>query len=186
MIMPDKSDDPNQTNLSNWFVFLQNLQTGCAKINTSADPRRMTLLAFANSKITALLPSANDQGQFIIEAQASPGIDIAPNDLSTRFSTFKDLLVNFSDLPTLLAICLQECAAGNFPAGMLKDFLAATVSKAFPGGSTGTNWSTANQLLTSAIPTVCYSPKLQAEAAKTVDDGTETVTSLRDQIATLG
>jgi hypothetical protein len=178
--------DPNQQNLANWFTFLLNLQMGCAKINTSADPQRMTLLTFANSKITTLLPSANEQGQFIINAKASPGIDIAPNDLSNRFSTFKDLLINFNDFPTLLAICLRQCAAGAFPGGTLKNFLAATVNAAFPGGSAGANWSTAQQLLVSAIPAVCFTATLQGSAAGTVDGGAKTVSALRDQIAGLG
>jgi hypothetical protein len=176
----------DQTNLGNWFAFLLDLQTGCAKINTSADPKKMTLLAFANAKITALLPSANEQGQFIINAKVSPGIDIAPNDLFTRFSTFKDLQVNFNNLPDLLAMCLRDCAAGAFPSGTLKSFLAATISAAFPGGSTGPNWSAAKQLLTSTIPAVCFTTTLQTAAAKTVDGGTQTVSSLRDQIAALG
>jgi hypothetical protein len=181
-----KAVDPNQQNLENWFAFLEDLQIDCAEINTSAAPQKMTLLDFANSKITDLLPSANEQGQFIINAKASPGIDIAPNDLSARFSTFKDLLVNFSDLPTSLAICLRECAAGAFPSGTLKNLLAATVSAAFPGGSEQPSWCAAEELLTSAIPPVCFSPTLQAAAAKTVDGGVQTVGALRDQIAALG
>jgi hypothetical protein len=184
--MADKPNDPNQTNLENWFTFLLDLQVGCAKINTSADPKKMTLLVFAYSKITTLLPSANEQGQFIINAKALPGIDIAPNDLSSRFSTFKDLLVNFSDLPTLLAICLRQSAAGTFPSGTLKNFLSATVSAAFPGGSAGPNWTAANQLLASAIPLVCFTTTLQTAAANTVDGGTQMVSALRDQIAVLG
>lgn len=179
-------DDPNQTNLANWFKFLTDLQNGCAKINTDAGPAKMTLLAFANSKITTLLPSTNEQALFIINAKAAPGIDIAPNDLSTRFSTFKDLLQNFSDLPTLLAICLREKAAGAFPGGTLKDFLSAQVNAAFPGGSAGANWSAAKQVLITAMGTVCFSKALQAAADKTVDDANKTVSAVRDQIAALG
>lgn len=178
--------DPNQQNLENWFTFLLDLQIACAKINTSADPQKMTLLAFANSKITTLLPSVNEQGQFIINAKASPGIDIAPNDLSTRFSTFRDLLINFSALPDLLAICLRECAADPFPSETLKSLLAATVNVAFPGGAAGANWSSARQLLTSAIPPVCFTETFQTAVAKTVDQGTQTVSAIRDQIAALG
>jgi hypothetical protein len=178
--------DPNQTNLANWFKYLTDLQNGCAKINTDANPAKMTLLAFANSKIKALLPSANERAQFIINAKAAPGIDIAPDDLSTRFSTFKELLQNFSDLATLLAVCLREKSAGTFPGGALKDFLSAKVNAAFPGGSSGTNWSAAKQVLIAAMGAVCFSPALQAATDKVLDDSNNTVSTVRDRIAVLG
>jgi len=64
----------------------------------------MDLLTFANAPITGLLPSANEQGQFAINAKAALGIVIEPDDLTTNFSTFEALLDNFSNLPTFVAV----------------------------------------------------------------------------------
>jgi hypothetical protein len=177
--MPDPLD---KRNLLRWFTNLHDLQNDCS-INTSV--KSLDLLIFANTTITSVLPSDNEQQQFIIKVQAEPGFDLSIADLTT-FSTFEALLDNFSPLPTLVAAFLRTLAAGSFPNGSLVDFLKAQVSGAFPGGSSGPSWTKALSQLASAIPAVCFSAKLQAAVGKTVDDPTKTVSDVVNQIATLG
>ena len=178
------SNSTEVQNLAGWFADLQKLRIACAKTNTSA--KKMDLLTFANSKITTVLPSANEQGQFIIDAKTALSIDIAPDDLSTNFSTFEALLDNFSPLPTFVAVLLKTLAAGSFPQGSMADFLSAKIGAAFPGGGAGTVWSNAAKMVASAIPAVCFSSTLQVALAKTVDDGSQQVSNLVNQVAVLG
>jgi|SRR5215472_12224027 len=177
--MPDSLD---KRNLERWFANLLELQNDCS-MNTSV--KDLDLLTFANTTITSVLPSPNEQQQFIINVKGAPGFDISMADLTT-FSTFEALLDNFSPLPTLVGAFLRTLAVGSFPTGSLVDFFKAAVSSAFPGGSTGTQWTNASSQLTSVIPVVCFSGKLQAAAAKTVDDSTKAVRDLVNQIAELG
>lgn len=169
-------------NLLMWFSSLHALQSDCS-FNTSV--KTMDLLTFANTKVVQILPSANEQSQFILNAKSSPGFDVSTNDLST-FATFEALLDHFDPLPTFVGAYLQTLSAGTFPSGSLVDFLNAAVSAAFPGGSNGASWKTAVSMLSSVIPAVCFSAKLQAAAATTVDDASKKVSDLVNQIATLG
>jgi len=171
-----------KTNLARWFNYLHALQFACS-INTSV--QTMTLLAFANAKIATILPSNNEQNQFILNVKASPGFDVSTADL-TNFSTFEALLDHFSPLPTYVAAYLQTLSAGAYPGGSLADFLNASISGAFPGGSAGSAWKTALGLLTSVIPGVCFSQTLQTAVAATVDDPTKKMSDLVNQISALG
>jgi hypothetical protein len=177
------ADSIQKRNLMRWFTSLHAFQDDCASFNTSVVT--MDLLTFANTTVTAVMPSTNEQGQFLLAAAASPGFDISSDDLST-FSTFEALLDHFSPLPTFVAAYIQMAAANPFPSGSLSDFLSAPVTSAFPGGSGGSNWQTALNLLTSVIPSVCFSATLQAAAATTVDDVTKKVSDAVNQIAKLG
>ena len=169
-------------NLLRWFSLLHGLQSACA-FNTSV--ATMDLLTFANTNVAQILPSANEKSQFIVNVQSSPGLDVSTADL-TNFATFEALLDHFSPLPTFVGAYLQTLSAGTFPSGSLVDFLNAAISAAFPGGSNGPTWKTAVSMLASTIPAVCFSAKLQAAAAVTVDDNSKKVSDLVNQTATLG
>ena len=169
-------------NLMRWFTYLHALQDDCS-FNTSV--KTMTLLEFANAKISTIMPSPNEQGQFILNAGKSPGFDLSTDDL-TNYATFEALLDHFNPLPTYVGLYLQTAAAGTFPSGSFADFLNASISAAFPGGSSGPSWTTAMGLLTSVIPAVCFSAKLQTAVAATVDDSSKKVSDVVNQIATLG
>jgi hypothetical protein len=176
------SNSVEKQNLLMWFSYLHALQSACS-FNTSV--KTMDLLTFANANIVQILPSANEQSQFILNVKTSPGFDVSTNDLST-YATFEALLDHFNPLPTYVGAYLQTLSAGTLPSGSLADFLSAAISAAFPGGSTGASWKTAVSMLTSVIPAVCFSAKLQAAAATTVDDPSKKVSDLVNQIATLG
>lgn len=178
----DVANSIEKRNLLMWFSYLHALQSDCS-FNLSV--KNMTLLDFANSTITTILPSSNEQNQFIINASTSPGFDLSVPDLTT-YATFEALLDHFNPLPTYVGAYLQTVSGGNFPNGSLADFLSASLSGAFPGGSTGSGWQTAMGLLTSVIPSVCLSAALQQAVAATVDDSSKKVSDAVNQIATLG
>ena len=69
--MPDSLD---KKNLLRWFSNLHDLQDDCS-INTSV--QSLDLLTFANTTITSVLRSANEQQQFIINARTAPGFDLS-------------------------------------------------------------------------------------------------------------
>jgi hypothetical protein len=145
----------------------------------------LDLLTFANSTIVAILPSANEQAQFILDAKISPGFDISTGDLST-YASFEALLDHFNPLPTYVGAYVQTVSAAPYPSGSLADFLNATTPAAFPGGSKGVCWRAALGLLASAIPAICFSAKLQAAVSTAVDDPTKKASDVVNQIATLG
>jgi hypothetical protein len=176
------SDSIEKQNLLRWFTYLHALQSDCS-INTTV--KTLDLLTFANSTIVTILPSSNEQSQFIIEVKSSPGFDLSISDLST-YATFEALLDHFNPLPTYVAAYIQTVAAASYPSGSLADFLSAAITAAFPGGSKGAPWALALSLLTSAIPSVCLTAKLQAAVATTVNDVTKKVSDVVNQIATLG
>lgn len=176
------ADSIEKQNIMRWFSYLQALQSDCT-MNTSV--KTMTLLVFANSTITTILPSPNEQNQFILNARSSPGFDLSTTDV-TSYATFEALLDHFNPLPTYVGAYVQTVSAGAYPKGSLADFLSAPISAAFPGGSSGTPWKAAMGLLTSVIPAVCLSATLQAAVATTVDDPTKKVSDAVNQIATLG
>jgi hypothetical protein len=176
------SDSIEKQNLVRWFSYLHELQSACS-FNTSV--KTMDILTFANSKIVAILPSPNEQAQFILNSKTSPGFDVPTSDLTT-YATFEALLDHFNPLPTYVGAYLQTVSAGSYPSGSLADFFSALISAAFPGGSKGTYWTTALGLLTSVVPSVCFSAKLQVAVATTVDDPSKKVSDLVNQIATLG
>jgi hypothetical protein len=95
-------------------------------------------------------------------------------------------LDNFSALPTFVAAYLKTFAAGSYQSGSIADFLDAMVGSAFPGGSSGASWSNATKMFASVIPAVCFSSTLQTALVKTVNDPTQKVTNLVNQIAVLG
>jgi hypothetical protein len=176
-------DSIQKKNLLRWFNSLHAFQSDVSPINTSV--KSMDLLTFANTTITTVLPSSNEQNQFILNSKTSPGFDVSISDL-TNYATFEALLDYFDPLPTFVGAYLQTVAAGNYPQGSLADFLNASISAAFPGGSSGSSWKVALGLLTSAIPSVCFSATLQKAVATTVDDPSKKVSDLVNQIATLG
>src|ERR1700722_11143068 len=131
------SNSLEKQNLLRWFTYLHALQSDCS-INASV--KTLDLLTFANSTIVKILPSANEQSQFILVAILSPGFDLSINDLST-YATFEALLDHFNPLPTYVASYLQTVSAASYPSGSLADFLSAAIAAAFPGGSKGAPWA---------------------------------------------
>jgi len=177
------ADSTEKQNLLRWFTLLHALQDACS-FNTSV--KTMTLLEFANATITTTLPSANEQQQFINNVTASnTGLMFSTDDLSNSTS-FEALLDLDNPLASYVGLYLRTLASGTYPSGSFADFLDALISSAFPGGSSGPAWTNAMGGLTSVIPAVCLSARLQAAVAKTVDDATKKVSDVVNQIATLG
>lgn len=172
-----------QTNLGRWFDHFQTMKNDCAAINGLAGP--MSLSTFAGTQITSLLPSNNEQGQFIINCKNSLGIDVANSDIA-GFPTFKQLWDHFSLLKAKVEDFLQTLAAGNFPGGSAAAFDAALISAAFPGGSGGQQWTSASGALVGIFPSDCFTAAQQAKAGTTVDDATKKISDLVTLIATLG
>ena len=176
LIMPASAP---QTNLAQWFDWLRTMKADSISGATIA----MDLLTFAGTTIVKSLPSADLQGQFILNITNDLHVEVATSDLSDC-ATFKDLLNHFMLLEFKVADFLQPMAAGTY-AG-LAAFYGAKTSDAFPGGSVATRWQTANTALVAAFPSECYTDKLQKAAAKTVDDNTKKIADLVAQIAALG
>ena len=178
--MPDSTE---KQNLAQWFRDLHTIQDACAAINTGA--ATLDLLKFANTTITSVLPSANEQGQFEVNVKASLGVDVTAGHIA-KYSSFEALLDHFSSIVGAVSDYLQTLSAAPFPSGGSADFSTAKISSAFPGGSKGQQWTNANGLLASVIPSVCFTSKQQAAVAKTVDSSTKLVNDLVNQIAVLG
>jgi len=169
-------------NLASWFTYLRQFQQACS---FNKDAAKMDLLTFANAKIARVLPSATEQGQFMVAVADTPGDPVSSADLTT-YATFEALLDHFSPLPTYVGVYLQSLAVAPYPAGASADFWKARVVDAFPGGSKGEPWTTALGCLVAAIPAVCFTVSLQQKVAKTVDAATSKMSDVITQIAGLG
>lgn len=180
--MASVSDSYQKKNVLLWFSYLHGLQAA-ASFNTTV--KMLDLLSFANYGITKAFPSSNEQCQFIVNVKSYPGFDLSPTDLTT-YSSFEALLDFFNPLPFYIGAYIQTVAAGSLPSTSLADFLSASVTTAFVGGSNGSNWTQALGLLTSVIPSACFSSTLQTAVAATVNDATKKVSDLVNQVATLG
>lgn len=172
---------PSQ-NLASWFAYLRQFQEACS---FNKDAAKMDLLTFANAKITRVLPSATEQGQFMVAVANTPGDPVSNADLTT-YATFEALLDHFSPLPTYVGVYLQTLAVAPYPAGPSADFWKARVADAFPGGSKGKAWTTALGCLASVMPAVCFTSAFQQKVAKTVDGATIKMSDVITQIAGLG
>jgi len=165
-----------------WFTYLRGFQSACS-FNTNVPV--MDLLTFANSSITTIIKSSNQQNQFIVAVADQPGFDLAVSDL-TSSKTFEALLDKFNPLATYVGLYLQSLAAKTLPSGSFADFLQATTAQAFPGGASGSQWQTALGRLTSVMPAVCFTSKLQSQVAVTVDNAQKKMADVASQIAVLG
>jgi hypothetical protein len=172
-----------QTNVGRWFDGFRTMKNACAAINGLAGP--MNLSTFGGTTIAGMLPSDNEKGQFSLSCKHSLDIDVATGDF-TAFPTFKQLWDHFSLLKAKVEDFLQTLAAGNFPSGSAAAFDAAPVSAAFPGGSLGAQWTTANTALARIFPPDCYSAAQQVKVGGIVNDATKKISDLVQQIATLG
>jgi hypothetical protein len=145
----------------------------------------MDLLTFANTKIATVLPSANEQNQFIVAAKSSPGFDLSISQLTT-YSSFEALLDHFNPLTTYVGVLLQSLAVAPYPSGSTADFWKAQVSSAYPGGSSGAPWKAALSALSSAIPAVCFTQPFQKKINGLVDKAGSTMSDVISTIAVLG
>lgn len=180
--MISAGDSYQKKNVLLWFNYLHGLQAA-ASFNTTV--KMLDILSFANYVIAKAFPSSNEQSQFIVNVKSYPGFDLSPTDLTT-YSSFEALLDFFNPLPFYIGAYIQTVAAGSLSSSSLADFLNTSVTTAFVGGSKGSNWTQALGLLTSVIPSACFSSTLQTAAAATVDDATKKVSDLVNQIAAMG
>ena len=172
-----------QTGISQWLDWLKIIQNDCNSGTTNCMDKR----TFANTTIVApnVLPTANEQNQFILQISNDLNIQVALSDLTT-YPTFKALLDHFILLEMKVRQFLQALAAPPFPAGTLTAFDKAKTSAAFPGGSAGQQWQSASAALIQAFPPECYTAADQAKAAAIVDDPAGLVSALVKQISALG
>lgn len=165
-----------------WFTYLRDLQAAC---NFNTNVSQMDLLTFANTSICQVLPSNNEQNQFILAAAASPGYDISTSDLTT-YSTFEALVDHFNPLTTYLGVLLQNLAVAPYPGAAAADFWKTASAQAFPGGSMGTQWKLALASLASAIPAVCFTSALQTQVNAAIDAAQSKMSDIIAEIAVLG
>lgn len=168
--------------LALWFTYLSQLKSACS-INTNVPG--MDDLTFANSKITAVLPTTTEQNQFIVAVQSSPGFDLSPAEL-TQYPTFAALVNHYNPLATYVGKYLQTLAVDPFPGGSAVDFWNAFANSAYPGGSAGPKWQSAIALLASVIPSACFTAGQQAKVAATFDKPDSKMKDVITQIAVLG
>jgi len=164
-----------------WFTYLRDFQAAC----NSTTAAQMDLLTFADTSVTAILPSAQEQNTFLTNIAVSPGISGIPISALAGVS-FEGLLDNSNPLVTYVAVLLQSLSDPSLQNAASADYWSALVSAAFPGGSKGAPWTVAMGSLTSVIPAVCFTATLQAAVNKTVDKATSKVSDLIPQIARLG
>ena len=177
--MPDISPSDG---LTLWFTNLGQLQAACN--NTSVS--KLDKLTFANTTIVTVLPTTAEQKTFLTSVGVSSGYDdIAIADLTT-YKTFKGLLDNWNPLATAIAVLLQSLAAPPPQEMSSTDFMNATVSAAFPGGSAGSPWSDALASLKSGIPPECFTSGFQTTIKTTVDKAATKMSDLISQITVLG
>src|ERR1039458_7985993 len=127
--MPSISPD---TGLAFWFTNLRQFRTSCN--NTTAN--NMDFLTFANSPITNILPTDNEQKTFVTSAAAVTGYDDMDVSNLATYKTYEVLLDNWNPLFTAIAVLLQSLSTSDLQGASSADYLIALVSTAFPGGST--------------------------------------------------
>lgn len=167
--------------LLSWFSYLDQFRSAC---NTPS-VLGLNRLQFANSTITAILRSSIEQNQFLVTLTQNYHFDFSLSDLTT-YPTFKDLLNHKDPLVGTVADILQSFAVAPFPTGSSQVFWNTQVSQAFPGGSAGAGWQTANTQLIAVMDKDCYSAGQQTQVAKLIDGNGNKISDVSKQIGVLG
>lgn len=175
-----------QSELQDWFTYLQQFQTCCCSVNT--DACGMNLLQFGNAKITDLLSAPPDphQGQFAVCASGATKLPVTSGAVSAS-STFLALLQSTWAFPDLyVAAYLQSLAPAAFSTMTLGDFVLQKLSAVFPGGATDPNWSKVDVGLASVMGQYLYSASQRTKVATTIADATKMVSDAVSQIVVFG
>lgn len=174
-----------ESQLTDWFTFLKAFKTCCTKVNTDAGP--LTLLAFANSKITDLLaaPPSNDQPQFALCASDATKLPVTQGAI-TAAATFLQLLEAVWGFPNLYVADYIQSLCPNFIAMKVGDFLLQKTTVVFPGGATDPLWVKTDAALAVVIGPDCYSAAQRKKVAAIVADPTKLISDVVNQISVLG
>jgi hypothetical protein len=170
--------------LQEWFQFLQDFQVACEQVSSIAS--NDTLLAFANDTITADLPTADEQSQFLIAAQNSTQLTITSSDI-TASASFEALLETvLNPLSMFVLSFIKSCAASPYGTMGFTDFAQQLLSAVFPAGTGDPAWQSVQNGLTSSIPAACYSATQQSKVKTLVIASGKKVQDLVNLISTLG
>jgi hypothetical protein len=172
-----------ESQLIDWFTFVRQFKTCCRQVNTDAAALRCP--DFLNATVATYLPDANDQNQFAVCAAHATGLPITPGSVSSA-DTFLGLLESsFGFLDVYVTAYLQSLSPPPFDTMNGGDYILQKISAVFPGGSTARAWGRINQGL-ARIMGDCYSAAQQQKAAAMIDDPTQTVNDVVNQIVVTG
>lgn len=174
-----------ESQLINWFNYLKAFKASCAEVNTDAVP--MTLLAFANSKITDLLavPPSGDQPAFGASASNATKLPVGQDAISGA-STFLSLLEAVWAFPDAYVSSYVQSLCPAFSGTNPGDFLLERVTVVFPEGATDSLWIQIDAALANVIGSDCYSAAHRKKVAAIVADRTKLISDVVDQIVVFG
>lgn len=173
-----------ESQLGDWFTFLKQFKVCCGNINSDVD--RLTLLDFANSKISTLLPTPNDQAQFATCASNATNLPVM-TDAVAAAADFVGLLETTWAFPNVyVAAYLQSLSPAPFATMNPGDFVLQKVKDVYPQGKTDPGWVKADQGLTGIIGPECYCPAQRIKVAAIVAGATKLISDVCDQISVLG
>ena len=177
--MPIPSPDPG---IQSWFTELRKMQAVC--INNSAG--KLPLLGFANANIVTAIPSPADQNNFLTAVAVATGYgDLQTADLTT-YKTFRALLDYSHLLENEIFIAIRKLSVAALQKANSTTYYAATVTTAFPGGSTGQPWTDAQATLVASMDPICYILTFRIKINAIVDKARSTMSDVIPQIAVLG
>lgn len=176
------SDAANQ--LRQWFGYLEQFQKCCSQAN--ADAGELTLLAFACTKPTTLLPDALDQNQMAICCSSATNIPVLAADVCAAASFAALLGSTFGVVDPYVAAWLQSQAAAPFPGMKIGDFVLQKSGAVYPKGTADPAWTATDQGLAKIIDSSCYSAAQRGKVAVIVNDATKSICDVVNQIVVLG
>lgn len=177
-------NDTSQTQLGNWFGYLQSFQACAEKIDT--DVKSLSLCTFANAKPSTYLGDAADQNQFVVCVADATSIPIQASDVSGASSFLALLGATFGVANRYIAAYLRFLAPAPFEAMTVGDFELQKTSAVFPQGTTDPLWLKMDAALAQIIDPSCYSAAQRAAVAAVVGDQTKLISDVVGQIAKLG
>jgi hypothetical protein len=176
-----------QSQLTDWFTYLNQFKACCNKIETDTDA--LNLLQFCNAKITDLLdaPPSNEQAAFSLCASAATGLPVTPAAVSgaSSFLTLLDSTWAFPDL--YVAAYMRSLSPAPFSTTMkVGDFILQKTGVVFPAGAKDANWVKIDPGLATILGADLYSATQRAKVAAIVTDPTKIVSDVVDQIVVFG
>jgi hypothetical protein len=173
-----------ESQLSDWFTYLKQFKICCREINSDVD--HLTLLSFANSKISTLLATSNEQAQYATSCHDSTNLPVTPGAVAAA-ANFVGLLEATWGFPNMYVTAyLRSLSPAPFNGMKFGDFILQKVKDVFPGGAIDSNWVKIDAGLAKIIGSECYSTAQRQKVAVIVADVTKLITDVVNQISVLG
>lgn len=170
-----KKKDTSESQLRDWFGYLESFQASAAKINT--DVEALSLLAFSKAKPTTYLVDAAHQSAFAVDATDETQITVQATDVTSAASFVGLLGATFGVVNRYVAAYLRFLSPTSFNAMTVGDFELQKTSAVFPKGATGPLWLKMDAALAQIIDPSCYSKTQRAAVAKIVADSSKQITA---------